>query len=65
MLKRLFDWMTVIGLILLLGRILTAIFLFLDIPFTSFFQDYSIISVIILIIGLVGQQAVKDRKTKR
>ena len=65
MLKQLFDWMTVIGLILLLGRILTAIFLFLDIPFTSFFQDYSIISVIILIIGLVGQQAVKDRKTKR
>ncbi|MCM3400072.1 MULTISPECIES: hypothetical protein [Oceanobacillus] len=65
MLKRLFDWMTVIGLILLLGRILTAIFLFLDIPFTSFFQDYSIISVIILIIGLVGQQAVKDRKTNR
>lgn len=65
MLKQLFDWMTVIGLILLLGRILTAIFLFLDIPFTSFFQDYSIISVIILIIGLVGQQTVKDRKTKR
>ncbi|MBP2079475.1 hypothetical protein [Oceanobacillus polygoni] len=63
MLKQIFDWMTVIGLILLLGRILTAVFLFLDIPFTSFFKDYSIISIIILIIGLIGQQVVKDRKS--
>lgn len=62
MLTKLFDWMIVVGLILLLGRILTAVFLLLDIPFTSFFIDYSIISIIILIIGLVGQQVVKNRK---
>ena len=58
-LKQLFDWMFVIGLVLMLGRILTALFLFLDIPFTSFFKDYSIISLIILIVAIVGQQAMK------
>ncbi|RKQ28816.1 hypothetical protein [Oceanobacillus halophilus] len=59
--KRLFDWMLAIGLLLLVGRIATAIFLFLDIPFTTFFKDYSLISVTILIIGLVGQQVMKDK----
>lgn len=59
-LKRLFDWMFAIGIMLMLGRILTALLLFLDIPFTSFFKDYSIISLIILIIGLIGQQAMKE-----
>ncbi|PAV28262.1 hypothetical protein CIL05_18010 [Virgibacillus profundi] len=60
--KKLFDWMLVIGLVLLLGRIITAVFLFLDIPFTTFFKDYSLISLVILIIGVIGLQVIKDKK---
>ncbi|GAB3046839.1 hypothetical protein [Virgibacillus ainsalahensis] len=60
--KIVFDWMTVIGLVLLLGRIITAVFLLLDIPFTTFFKDYSLISIVTLIIGLIGQQMMKSNK---
>ncbi|OZU87438.1 hypothetical protein CIL03_16600 [Virgibacillus indicus] len=61
-LKIVFDWMTVIGLVLLLGRIVTAVFHFLDIPFITLFKDYSTISFIILIVGVIGQQVIKDKK---
>lgn len=55
----LFNWMVVIGMILLIGRLITMAFLFLEIPFTTFFKDYSLISIIILIIGAIGQQFTK------
>ncbi|MGG0846902.1 hypothetical protein [Peribacillus simplex] len=62
-LGKLFNWMVVIGMILLIGRLVTVVFLFLDIPFTTFFKDYSLISIIILIIGAIGQQFTKlDKK---
>jgi hypothetical protein len=61
-LEKLFNWMLVIGLFLMLGRIITAVFLFLDIPFTTLFKDYSVISFIILIIGAIGTQMMKDNK---
>ncbi|ASS95750.1 hypothetical protein [Peribacillus simplex] len=61
-LGKVFKWMVVIGMILLLGRLLTMAFLFLDIPFTTFFKDYSLISIIILIIGAIGQQFTKPDK---
>lgn len=61
-LKTVFDWMIVIGLVLLLGRITTAVFHFLDIPFITLFKDYSTISIIILLVGLIGQQIIKDKK---
>lgn len=61
-LGKLFNWMVVIGMILLIGRLVTVVFLFLDIPFTTFFKDYSLISIIILIIGAIGQQITKPDK---
>jgi len=59
--KKIFDWLLVIGLVLMLGRIITAVFMFLNIPFTTFFKDYSIISFIILIVGVIGQQIMKTK----
>ncbi|MCK2017245.1 hypothetical protein [Peribacillus frigoritolerans] len=61
-LGKLFNWMVVIGMILLIGRLITMAFLFLGIPFTTFFKDYSLISIIILIIGAIGQQFTKAGK---
>ncbi|PKG22328.1 hypothetical protein [Niallia nealsonii] len=61
-LEKLLNWMLVIGLLLLAGRIITAVCMFLKIPFTSFFKDYSIISIIILLIGLLGTQWMKGKK---
>jgi hypothetical protein len=64
-LSKVFDWMLVIGLILMFGRIATAIFLWLDIPFITFFKDYNVISIIILIIGAIGQKMMKDHQRKQ
>lgn len=61
-LGKLFNWMVVVGLILLIGRLITMAFIFLEIPFTTFFKDYSLISIIILIIGAIGQQFTKPGK---
>lgn len=61
-LGNLFNWMVVIGMILLIGRLITMLFLFLEIPLTTFFKDYSLISIIILIIGAIGQQFTKTGK---
>ncbi|MFJ7977217.1 hypothetical protein ACIQZI_16235 [Peribacillus sp. NPDC096379] len=61
-LEKLFNWMLVIGLVLLVGRIMTAVFLFLNVPFTTFFKDTNIISFIILIVGAIGSQMMKGNK---
>ncbi|MDQ8734303.1 hypothetical protein [Paenibacillus sp. LHD-38] len=60
-LEKIFNWMVVIGLLLLVGRIVTAVLKFMEIPFTTFFKDYNVISFIILIIGAIGSQILKDR----
>ncbi|MED3791410.1 hypothetical protein P4571_02980 [Niallia alba] len=60
--EKVFNWLLVIGLLLMVGRLLTLIFMFLDIPFTTFFKDYSLVSIILLIIGLIGSQAIKEKK---
>ncbi|MCB5236359.1 hypothetical protein AB1L07_10725 [Niallia alba] len=60
--EKVFNWLLVIGLLLMVGRLLTLIFMFLDIPFTTFFKDYSLASIILLIIGLIGSQAIKEKK---
>lgn len=62
LLEKVFNWLLVIGLLLMVGRLLTLVFMFLDIPFTTFFKDYSLASIIILIIGLIGSQAMKEKK---
>lgn len=64
-LEQLFNWMLVIGLVLMVGRILTAVLMFMDIPFITFFRDYSLVSVIILLIGIIGTQVMKDNKKKK
>ncbi|MEW5594516.1 hypothetical protein ABGT24_13460 [Peribacillus frigoritolerans] len=61
-LGKVFNWTVVIGMILLIGRLITMAFLFLEIPFTSFFKDYSLISHHLLIIGAIGQQFTKPDK---
>ncbi len=60
--EKVFNWLLVIGLLLMVGRLLTLMFMFLDIPFTRFFKDYSLASIILLIIGLIGSQAIKEKK---
>lgn len=62
MLRALFNWMLVIGLILLGGRLVTLICRYFDIPFTTFFKDYSLVSMIILIVGIIGTEAMKKQK---
>ncbi|WP_352925383.1 hypothetical protein [Peribacillus simplex] len=61
-LAKVFNWMVIIGMILLLGRLLTMAFLLLEIPFTTFFKDYNLISIIIFLIGAMGQQFTKPGK---
>ncbi|WP_312096648.1 hypothetical protein [Niallia sp.] len=61
-LEKVFNWLLFIGLILMAGRLLTLAFMLLDIPFTSFFKDYSLASIIVLIIGLIGSQTMKEKK---
>ena len=62
MLRALFNWMLVIGLILLGGRLVTLISRYFDIPFTTFFKDYALVSMIILIVGIIGTEAMKKQK---
>lgn len=61
-LEKVFNWMLVIGLALLVGRIMTVVFLFLDVPFTIFFKDTNVISFIILIVGAIGSKIMKGNK---
>ncbi len=60
--KALFNWMFVIGLILLAGRLVTVICRYFDIPFTSFFKDYALVSMIILIVGIIGTESMKKQR---
>ncbi|MEQ6854823.1 hypothetical protein AAHH17_10130 [Lysinibacillus capsici] len=62
MLRALFNWMLVIGLVLLGGRLITLICRYFDIPFTTFFKDYALVSMIILIVGIIGTEAMKKQK---
>ncbi|MGE7090043.1 hypothetical protein ACQKII_01015 [Lysinibacillus sp. NPDC048646] len=51
--------MLIIGLLLLAGRIITAICRFFDIPFTTFFIDLALVSFGILIVGAIGSEVMK------
>ncbi|MCQ2010309.1 hypothetical protein NOM01_09810 [Sporolactobacillus sp. STSJ-5] len=64
--EKLFNWLFFIGIILLFGRLLTLIFRLMHVPFTTFFKDYSVISLIILVIGAIGSEMIKGmKKTKK
>ncbi|MGM0845912.1 MAG: hypothetical protein ACQEUT_13135 [Bacillota bacterium] len=58
-LEKVFNWMLVIGLIFMVGRLITAGLRHLDIPFTTFFVDYNPLPFFVLIIGAVGSQIMK------
>jgi hypothetical protein len=58
-LEKVFNWLLVIGLIFMFGRLITAGFRHLDIPFTTFFVDYNPLPFFVLIIGAVGSQIMK------
>lgn len=62
MLKALFNWIFVIGLILLGGRLVTVICRYFDIQFTTFFKDYALVSMIILIVGIIGTESMKKQQ---
>ncbi|TQR16293.1 hypothetical protein [Psychrobacillus soli] len=61
-LEQVFNWIFIIGVVLLIGRIVTMVFRFLDTPFITFFTDYSGISFIILIVGVIGTEVMKRNK---
>lgn len=63
--EKLFNWLFFIGIILLFGRVLTLIFRLMHAPFTAFFKDYSVISLLILIVGAIGSEVVKGMKKEK
>lgn len=64
--EKFFNWLFFIGIILLFGRLLTLIFRVMHVPFTTFFKDYSVISLVILIVGVIGSERMKGmKKTKK
>jgi len=54
----------IIGLVLMGGRILTVILHYFHIAFTSFFVDYNVASIVILLIGIIGTEIFNSRKRK-
>lgn len=54
----------IFGLVMLLGRIVTAFCRYYDIEFLTFFTDYQIVSIVILIIGIVGTEIINFRKRR-
>ncbi|MGF2617576.1 hypothetical protein FZC84_16255 [Rossellomorea vietnamensis] len=64
-LEKVFNWMLVIGLIFMVGRLITAGFRLLDIPFTTFFMDYNPLPFFVLIIGAIGSNVMKAINKKK
>ncbi|KMY32651.1 hypothetical protein ACZ11_11165 [Lysinibacillus xylanilyticus] len=54
----------IVGIILMVGRIITAICHYYNIAFTTFFVDYHVVSLVILIIGIIGTEILNRRKKK-
>lgn len=54
----------IVGSILMVGRIITAICHYYNIAFTTFFVDYHVVSLVILIIGIIGTEILNRRKKK-
>jgi Na+/glutamate symporter len=64
-LEKVFNWMLVIGLIFMFGRIITLVFKSMDIPFTTFFIDYNPLPIIVLIAGAIGSNVMKGINKNR
>ena len=54
----------IVGFILMVGRIITAICHYYNIAFTTFFVDYHVVSLAILLIGNLGIEILNRRKRK-
>ena len=63
-LDKVFRGFLIIGLVMLGGRIVTAICREYDIAFTTFFTDYHIVSLLILAIGILGTEMKNYQKKK-
>ncbi|AQY51606.1 hypothetical protein PWEIH_16633 [Listeria weihenstephanensis FSL R9-0317] len=61
-LKLFFNALVIIGLILLVARLITVGLQFAGIEFTTFFIDYSVPSLAILLIGALGSWIIDKRK---
>ncbi|WP_430535478.1 hypothetical protein [Listeria rocourtiae] len=61
-LKLFFNALVVIGLILLVGRLVTFALRFTGIEFTTFFVDYSVPSLGILLVGALGSWFIDKRQ---
>ena len=61
---KVFQGLLIIGLVMLVGRIVTAICRQYDIVFTTFFTDYHLVSLVILVIGIIGFERRKYQKKK-
>lgn len=54
--------LTVIGIIMMAGRIVTGILHYFDTPFTTLFTDYSVESFVILVAGVLGELVTRGEK---
>lgn len=54
----------IIGLVMLVGRIITAICKHYDIAFTTFFTETHLVSLVILVIGIIGTERRNYQKKK-
>ena len=63
-LDKVFRGFLIIGLVMLVGRIVTAICRQYEIAFTTFFTDYHIVSLLILAIGIFGTEMKNYQKKK-
>lgn len=60
--QRLWQLCLVIGLLMMLGRLVTALLLRSGIQTTSLFFDLQLPSILILLVGLIGVEVTKHRK---
>ncbi|QDQ02670.1 hypothetical protein FOH38_20655 [Lysinibacillus fusiformis] len=54
----------IVGFVMLAGRLVTAICTYFEVDFPTFFTDYHVVSLAILIIGIIGTELIKVRKKK-
>ncbi|KOS68634.1 hypothetical protein AEA09_08810 [Lysinibacillus contaminans] len=61
---KVFRGFLILGLVMLGGRIVTAICRYFEIEFTSFFTDYHLVSLLILVIGIIGIESRNYQRKK-
>ncbi|MGE7090564.1 hypothetical protein ACQKII_03720 [Lysinibacillus sp. NPDC048646] len=54
----------IVGFVMLAGRLVTTICTYFEVDFPTFFTDYHVVSLVILIIGIIGTELLNVRKKK-